>query len=168
MAIKTTWTVEHACGHEQDHDLSDKRPSERAGFARWLKTKDCSDCWRATRDKQNATAREAWVEEQRAKEMTEVEAWELVCAMPVLDGSDKSVDWGRRVRHNLMAAGHDYAQEIGVCDEDFAQQVEQPARRINSASWWIDQRDAEGDDLPELVQDGAFQPAAPTGLENPY
>lgn len=43
MAIKTTWPVEHTCGHREDHDLSGKRPSERAGYARWLATKDCTD-----------------------------------------------------------------------------------------------------------------------------
>lgn len=30
MPVKTTWDVEHACGHRQDHDLSTKRASERA------------------------------------------------------------------------------------------------------------------------------------------
>lgn len=43
MAIKTTWPVEHTCGHREDHELSAKRPSERAGYARWLTTEDCSD-----------------------------------------------------------------------------------------------------------------------------
>jgi hypothetical protein len=46
--------------------------------------------------------------------------------------------------------------------------VEDPARRINSASWWIDQRDAAPEDVPELVADGALEPAAGSGSENPY
>ena len=168
MPVKSIWTVDHSCGHEQDHDLSDKRPSERAGFVRWLEQKECSDCWRRERDKENATEREAWIAEQRAKKMTEVEAWERACAMPALDGSEKATDWGRRVRHNLMAASHGHAQQIGISDQDFAQCVEDPARRINSASWWIDQRDAAPEDVPELVADGALEPAAGSGSENPY
>jgi hypothetical protein len=27
MAVVTTWTVHHRCGHDQDHDLSKKPPS---------------------------------------------------------------------------------------------------------------------------------------------
>jgi hypothetical protein len=49
MAVKTTWDVEHTCGHPQIHDLSAKRVSERAGYVRWLATKDCWDCWHAER-----------------------------------------------------------------------------------------------------------------------
>lgn len=168
MAIKSVWAVGHSCGHEQHHDLSDKRPSERAGFVRWLEKKECSDCWQAERDQENATDREAWIAEQRAKEITEVEAWERTCRMPVLDGSEKATAWGRRVRHKLMAAAHGHAQQIGVSDQDFAECVEGPARRINSASWWIDQRGAGPEDVPELVQAGALEPGAPSGLENRY
>ena len=49
MAIKILWLVEHGCGDDEVHDLSGKRPSERAGYARWLRGKDCSACWRRTR-----------------------------------------------------------------------------------------------------------------------
>ena len=88
--------------------------------------------------------------------------------MPALDGrSDKAVEWGRRVRHQLMVAAHEHATGIGVADDDFAEQVETPARRIRWASWWIDQREAEGEDVAELVQDGAAS-YAPGGTENPY
>jgi hypothetical protein len=67
-----------------------------------------------------------------------------------------------------MAAAQDYVQEIGVSDQDFGEQVEEPARRITSACWWIDQRDADPEDVPELVQDGRLQPAAHSRSENPY
>jgi hypothetical protein len=168
MAVKTVWPVEHACGHEQDHDLSEKRPSERARYARWLKRKDCSDCWRAGRDQANAEEREAWLAEQRATEATEIEAWERACAMPPLDGSDKAVGWGGRVRHQLLVAAHDHASGIGITDNDFAEQVETPARRITSASWWIDQRDTTAEDVAELVQDGAATAVSSARAENPY
>ena len=54
MAIKTLWLVEHGCGDDEVHDLSGKRPSERAGYARWLRGKDCSACWRRTRGNDQA------------------------------------------------------------------------------------------------------------------
>jgi hypothetical protein len=51
MAIKTVWPVKHSCGHEADHDLFEKRPSERASSVRWLATKDSWDCWRAAQER---------------------------------------------------------------------------------------------------------------------
>lgn len=169
MAVKTTWPVEHSCGHDEDHDLSERRPSERAGYARWLAGRECSQCWTAERDRHNATDREKWRAERRAEEWAAAQAWERSAGMPAMDGrSDKAVEWGRRVRHQLMVAARDHAAGIGVSDDDFAEQVETPARRITSASWWIDQRDAAAEDVAELVADGASSPDAVLGAENPY
>ncbi|NYV73271.1 hypothetical protein [Streptomyces sp. UH6] len=42
MAIRTKWTVEHACGHEIEHDLANRPADRRAGYARWLADRDCS------------------------------------------------------------------------------------------------------------------------------
>ncbi|MFE6365737.1 hypothetical protein ACFVP3_37855 [Streptomyces sp. NPDC057806] len=50
MAVRTHWTVEHACSHRVDHDLSNRPADKRASFARWLASKDCTDCWKAARD----------------------------------------------------------------------------------------------------------------------
>lgn len=50
MAVRTQWTVEHACSHQMVHDLSGRPADKRAGFARWLAAKDCTDCWKAARD----------------------------------------------------------------------------------------------------------------------
>ena len=169
MAVKMTWPVEHSCGHDEDHDLSEKRPSERAGYARWLAGRECSECWSAKRDRQNAKDRNKWVAERHAEEAAAAEAWEKATDMPALDGrSDKAVEWGRRVRHKLMVAAHEDAAGIGVSDDDFAEQVETAARRITSASWWIDQRDAAAEDVAELVADGTSAPDAVVGTENPY
>ena len=164
MAVKTTWTVTHSCGHSQDHDLSDKRPSERAGFARWLAGKEGSACWRASRDKENNKDREVWLAERRAAEAAEIETWERQTSMPVLDGSEKQVQWARRVRRDLLTAAHDAWLDSGKNDDDFAEQVEAPARLILRAHWWIDQRDALPEDVPELVSDAA----GTEGSENPW
>jgi hypothetical protein len=164
MAIKTVWAVEHSCGHDEDHDLSAKRPSERAGYVRWLTTKDCSECWRATRDADNQT----WLAERRAEEATAVRAWETRAAMSALDGSDRSVPWGARVRYQLMAAAYDYHVTDGAMSEqDFATRFEAPASTVTSASWWIDQRDTGPADMEELLADIAADAVART-QENPY
>lgn len=164
MAIKTTWTVAHACGHGQDHDLSSRRPSERAGFARWLGKKDCSSCWRAERDGANGQDREAWLAERRAAEAEEIETWEPRAGMPALEGSDKQCEWARRVRHDLLVAGHDWWLDNGHDDASFAAQVERPARSMLRAAWWVDQRDSAPEDLAELVADGAQS----DGTENEF
>ncbi len=42
MAVRTTWSIAHSCGHEISHDLSNRPADRRAGFARWLEGRDCS------------------------------------------------------------------------------------------------------------------------------
>jgi hypothetical protein len=164
MAIKTTWDVEHTCGHLQAHDLSTIRISDRAGYARWLATKDCSDCWHAERERQTNRQRDQWIAARRAEEGAEVEAWEALAGMAVLDGSDRSMDWGRRVRRALLVAAYD---TLGLDDAEFAARIEAPARLIKPASWWIDQRDSEPADLEELLNDAACNYAA-AATQSPY
>jgi len=164
MVVKTTWPVEHACRHRQDHDLSAKRASERAGYARWLETKDCTECWQGSRDEQGGRGRAGMLAERRAQELSETTTWEDRAEIPDLGGSDKAVDWGRRVRYHLLAAAHDV---LGLSDEQFATRIETPARHVTSASWWIDQRDAEPADIEELVNDAASDDVARMS-ENPY
>lgn len=168
MAIKTVWTVEHVCGHAEDHNLSTKRPSERAGYARWLTTKDCTDCWRATRDAHNGTDNETWLAERRAEETAAIQTWEIRAAMPALDGTDRSVPWGARVRYQLLAAAHEYHVSDGaMSDEEYEARFEAPARTVTSASWWIDQRDTGPAGLEELLADIATDATTRT-QENPY
>jgi hypothetical protein len=72
--------------------------------------------------------------------------------MPALAGSDKSVGWAQRCRHGVMAAG--YACHVlagGLTEQDWAGRFEAAARNITAASWWIDNRDTDPDDLSELL-----------------
>jgi hypothetical protein len=66
MAVKTQWSITHACGHVAERDLSDRRADERAGFARWLATKDCTDCWRGQRADAAQRSREEGLAARRA------------------------------------------------------------------------------------------------------
>ena len=85
-----------------------------------------------------------------------------------LDGSDKSVPWGARVRYQLLAAAHEHhVTEGGMSDDEYEARFEAPARPVTSASWWIDQRDAEPADVEELVSDAASHDVARAN-ENPY
>jgi hypothetical protein len=84
--------------------------------------------------------------------------------MAVLDGSDRSMDWGRRVRRTLLVAAYD---TLGLDDAEFAARIEAPARLIKPASWWIDQRDSEPTDLEELLNDAACNYAG-TATQSPH
>src|SRR5271157_3019799 len=113
MAIKALWLVEHGCGDDEVHDLSGKRPSERAGYARWLRGKD------------QAIDNESWLAERRAEEAIAVRTWERRAAMCDLDGSDKAIPWGAQVRYRLLTAAHDYhVTGSRMSNDEFADRFE--------------------------------------------
>lgn len=41
MAVAVIWTVDHACGHQADHDLSARPADRHAPLARWLAERIC-------------------------------------------------------------------------------------------------------------------------------
>lgn len=108
--------------------------------------------------------RKVWLAKRRAEEAQQIALWEQRCAMPDLDGSDKAIEWGRRVRFDLLAAAYECMRN----DDEFVAGVEEPVKKITSASWWIDQRDADPESLSELVLDAVANPSAVSGSENPY
>ncbi|MCZ4124148.1 hypothetical protein [Streptomyces sp. H39-S7] len=164
MAVRTQWTVQHPCSHAVEHDLSDRPADKRAGFARWLATKDCTDCWKAARDA-DSPSKEEWLAAKRAQEQQAAVEWAEKFDMPPLEGPDKALDWGVRSRHQLMAAAHVALVVEGTWDEADWAEMEEKARGVTRAGWWIDQRDVEGSDLPELL-DAAGEDDQ--GTENPF
>jgi hypothetical protein len=85
--------------------------------------------------------------------------------MPPLDGPPKTLDWGERSRHQLVAAAYTTLIVEGTWDEADWAPVEEKARTITRAGWWIDQRDADGTDLPELLEAATENDL---GTENPF
>jgi hypothetical protein len=97
VAVKTIWPSTFVCGHSDDRDLSSKRADERAGYARWLASKDCTDCWRAGQaDAGERLSKEQWLEAKRAEEAESLASWEQRAGMPPLDGSEKAFAWALR------------------------------------------------------------------------
>jgi hypothetical protein len=166
VAVKTIWPITYACGHSEDRDLCSKRVDERAGYARWLASKDCTDCWRATQaDTGERVTKEQWLERKRAEEAEEVGAWEQRAGMFALNGSEKAAAWGRRVRHSILTSAYDaLVVESDMSDEQWIAHIEASARLITCASWWIDNRDADPADVAELV--AAAQPTSAAACEN--
>ena len=163
MAVKTVWPIHHQCGHDQDHDLSEKRASERAGFARWLASRDCAECWRMSREAKETRASQAQFTERSGHRAHRITLWERRSRMPRLEGSDKAIEWARRVRFDLLTAAYACVDT----ENGFVVSVEEPAKSITSASWWIDQRDADPESLSELVLDAAGDCVTNTGSGSP-
>ncbi|MEV7122870.1 hypothetical protein [Kitasatospora griseola] len=164
MPVKTVWAVEHSCGHTADHDLSARPADRRAGYARWLSGRDCTACWRAQRDGDDA-GRAAWLEGKRAEEQQAATQWAAEFRMPPLTGPDKALAWGERSRHQLMTTAYRVLVAEGSLDEDAWEEIEEQARTLDRAGWWIDQRDAAPNDLPELL---AAATDADRSTENPH
>ncbi|MEU4147396.1 hypothetical protein [Streptomyces parvulus] len=146
------------------HDLSNRPADRRAGFARWLATKDCTDCWKASRDADTESKPE-WLAAKRAAEQEAAQAWAKRFDMPPLEGPEKALDWGERSRHQLMTGAHTTLVVEGTWDESDWAVLEEKARAVTRAGWWIDQRDAEGSDLLELLEAAGEDDL---GTENPF
>ncbi|MEV3898387.1 hypothetical protein [Streptomyces anulatus] len=156
--------MEHPCGHSTVCDLSERPADRRAGFARWLADKDCTDCWKASREA-DTESKEEWLAGRRAEEQQAAAEWAERFDMPPLEGSKRAVDWGERSRHQLMTAAHTALVIEGSWTEADWTALEEKARSVGRAGWWIDQRDAEGPDLVELLDAAAERDH---GTENPF
>ncbi|WSJ29045.1 MFS transporter [Streptomyces subrutilus] len=164
MAVRTEWQIVHSCGHEITRNLSDRPADKRAGFARWLGERDCTDCWKAARDSDTA-AKEEWLAAKRAEEQQAALAWAEQFDMPSLEGPERALAWGERSRYQLVTTAYTTLVAEGSWDEADWSALEERIRTVTRAGWWIDQRDAEGTDLPELL-DAAT--ADDRGTENPF
>lgn len=166
VAVKTVWHVRFECGHSEDRDLSDRKADARAGFARWLATSKCTACWRAEKTGDSRSKAE-WLADQRAKELVDIEAWEQRTSAAILTGSDKAVEWGRRCRFQVMRTAYEALVEAGdMAEAQFDALIETPAGRLDSASWWIDNRDTAPEDVAEIVS--AAQSTAAVSNVNPF
>lgn len=123
-----------------------------------------TDCWRAAKegDEQDKAA---WLEAKRAEEQAESEAWSEQYRMPPLERTERAVAWGVRCRHQVLAAAYTALVLEGETDEREWEAIEEAARFVTRAGWWIDQRSSEPGDLAELLQ-AATEADRPT--ENPH
>lgn len=162
--VQKTWTVVHSCGDEIKHDLSDRPADRRAGFARWLEGRACTDCWKADRDS-DTESKEAWLAAKRAEEQQAASEWAEKFGMPPLEGPQKALNWGERSRHQLVTAAYSALVSEGTWDEADWAVLEDKIRTVTRVGWWIDQRDAGGSDLPELLDAATSDDI---GTENPF
>jgi hypothetical protein len=164
MAVKKSWTIDHACGHTSQADLSGRPADRGAGYARWLAGRDCADCWRAAQGEDSESKAE-WLANKRAAEQAEADEWSAHYRMPPLEGTDRSIAWGSRCRHQLAFAAYTSLVLEGTTTEAEWEAIEKAARLVTRAGWWLDQRDADPVDLPELLEAAA---ASDRPTENPH
>lgn len=165
MAVKTQWKIKYArCGHVETKDLGHKPADQRAGFAKWLAQKaECTSCWRKSTGKGEGWIedKDEWLAQKRAKEAEDASAWAERAEMPELAGSEKATEWATRVRYQLLRQLYTWAVEEDNADEDTYEQAEDIARSIDTARWWLDNREQAEDDPEALLE--LLQAAAASG-----
>lgn len=153
MAVKTIWPVEYTCGHIENRDLSDKPAGKRAASAKWFgEHLVCGRCFK----QQNGSGESDADRDARHKEEAEqIREDANRDGLPLdLVGTEKQVPWALRIRAELIRGAYEALVEGGeLTDADFEEQVLLPARPLDRARWWIDNKDADAGDLPELLAD---------------
>ena len=152
MSIPTTWTINYACGHTGDLDMSNKRVDQRAGYAKWLQQRDCFDCYK----NRQGTKESAERAKERAAALERVAISEQRSGLEGLTGTEKQQSWARVIRGDILAGLYDLYVASGQHDEGwFESEILAPAQRIATSRWWINNRDMGLPEFPELLAAGA-------------
>ncbi|MGY4923695.1 hypothetical protein [Streptomyces sp. 900105755] len=96
------------------------------------------DCWRAAQD-EDTESKADWLAKKRVAEQAEAEEWSTRYRMPPLEGTDRAITWGTRCRHQLMAAAYTALVVEGTTGEAEWAAIEDAARPLTRAGWWLDQ-----------------------------
>jgi hypothetical protein len=168
MAIATTVSIKYKCGHTQATDLSKVPAGRRKAHAYGLGlNRICGRCF----IKENAAGRETWLAERNAQALAEAESFEADHQLPPVEGSEKQIPWATRVRYELLSTA---LQALTVdadetlSAEDFEERILVPARAITRARWWIDNGDADAEDVEELVNTALEDADDHVETENPF
>jgi len=162
MPVKTQYDITYTCGHSDTRDLSAKPAGDRAGLAAWYAKKVCFDCYRKA---QGTDGDE--IARRREQEAAEAADFATRNDLPTFAGSEKQVAWALRSRHTLIRDAYSTLVESGdATEEQFERTVLAPARLADKPSWWIDNRDQDAADLPELLASVATDENA-SSCENP-
>jgi hypothetical protein len=157
MAVKAVWAVWHSCGHEEEHDLSAKRVFRRAGYARWLTGRDCSDCRWARRGMRATEERSRDQAKIQPDQLVEITQWPSRGSTPVLRVWKAAVDWAHRVR--LLRHGARCSEAGRTSGAEVAQAVEASACTLRRACGWAAHPEAQAAEVGELLADVAIVPA---------
>jgi hypothetical protein len=128
-------TVDHTCGHSQTHQLYGPH-KERERKLAWLEGTPCSECYRARKDTERASANAAAAEQNQ------------LAALPALTGSERQIAWAESIRKPICAALSEVESSIEVPEwlspeakEEFGDALVllvDEVRSRSSAKWWIE------------------------------
>lgn len=151
---KTVFSVDHECGHTQEHDLAGKPAGKRAGLASWLAGKPCWECGKTG----------GISEEEKARQAAETAETEKKLGLPELEATEKQrpklLPWARQVRADKLRQAYELVEAGKETESWFENNILEPAKAISRCGWWIDNREASVNELPELLDD--------SGEENPH
>ncbi|KAA9394158.1 hypothetical protein FCK90_08555 [Kocuria coralli] len=159
MAVQTEFDVKFSCGHRETRDLSDRPAGKRKGFASWLAKGECLECWKKSKQKEELGSR---------REAAAADAKKM--GLPELDGSEQQLLWAPLFRDSLIKHAHEdlcRGEDPVMSEDEFEDRIMKHARAITRAGWWMDQADAESQDLEELVSTALDDEDAVNGCENP-
>ena len=141
--------IEHACGHTQDRDLSNVPTEQRRNKAWGWSQQPCTECFKKASSRKLSREFQQKVASERAAEREAALADQARSGLPLLRGSDKQQAWALTVRFNMLKGAYEEFVAAGrMTETEFEESVLEPARRIDLASWWIDQRKTSAEALP--------------------
>jgi hypothetical protein len=152
MPIATEFELTFGCGHVGTIDLSALPADRRGGRVAYLQDKGlCGDCFETTREQRRELERKSWVTARRKEEDAEATQWAHTESYAPLAGSARQVAFAVRVRFDLMRRLYEWAVQE---DHDPAgyNRVEQTAKGIDTARWWLDQRPLVMEKIGDLVE----------------
>lgn len=160
MTTATTYEINRKCGHTESRDLSDIPAGRRAGRIAWLSDGNCFECHRKSGKRELSKK----VKAERTALHEEALADQERSQLAPLNGSDLQIAWAIDARYKLLRDAYDDLVHSGEMDEEgFETSVLSVARRIDSAKWWIDNREATSTSLIELLDDPGVDL-----MENPF
>ncbi len=140
MPIATEFGLTFGCGHVGTADLAALPADRRGGRIAYLQDKGlCGDCFEATRAKRREIDRDSWVTARRNEQDANAARWARDERYAPLAGSATQVGFAARVRFDLMRQLYAWAVQEGH-DPAGYERVEQTAKGIDTARWWLDQR----------------------------
>lgn len=154
----TTISVTRKCGCESTFDSSGMPPFKRDDRIGFFERTQCPRCDPKMKAKANKER-----EERSAQEQQDAQEAEEKAGYEPLRGSPKQVAWATKIRIQQIQGAF---EALELDEGDFNIQVGDPAGQIDTASWWIDNRETTPEDLPAALA-AALGTDATTG-ENPF
>ena len=146
VTVQTTVRIRFKCKHVESVDLAHVPAGKRKAHAYGLAmNRDCSRCFKAGNEK----ATREFLAKKNAQELAEAEGFAQDHHLEPLTGTEKQLAWATRERYAVLSSA---LEATALSPAAFEARVLEPARKITRAGWWINNSDAEPDDIEELVR----------------